>query len=132
MYPAAFFGLFPPFPRTDQVFVAMSFAPQFDARWRDVIQPAIRRISANNIRQEPRRVDASIVGDSILTEILQGVSQSRLVFADITSRNHLGAEPVRNANVMYEVGLAHAVRLPEEVLLFRSDADPLLFDVAQV
>ena len=33
---------------------------------------------------------------------------------------------------MYEVGIAHAVRLPEEVLLFRSDSDPLLFDVANV
>lgn len=33
---------------------------------------------------------------------------------------------------MYEVGIAHAVRLPEEVLIFRSDSDPLLFDVANV
>jgi hypothetical protein len=33
---------------------------------------------------------------------------------------------------MYEVGIAHSVRLPEEVLLFRSDNDPLLFDVANV
>jgi len=33
---------------------------------------------------------------------------------------------------MYEVGLAHALRLPEEVILFRSDSDPLLFDVANV
>jgi hypothetical protein len=33
---------------------------------------------------------------------------------------------------MYELGVAHAVRLPEEVLLFRSDDDVLLFDVANV
>jgi hypothetical protein len=33
---------------------------------------------------------------------------------------------------MYEIGLAHATRLPEEVLIFRSDNDPLLFDVANI
>jgi hypothetical protein len=42
------------------------------------------------------------------------------------------AESFRNANVMYEVGIAHATRLPEEVLLFRSDDDRLLFDGANV
>jgi hypothetical protein len=33
---------------------------------------------------------------------------------------------------MYEIGLAHAVRRPEEVLLFRSDTGPLVFDVANI
>jgi hypothetical protein len=33
---------------------------------------------------------------------------------------------------MYEVGIAHATRQPEEVLLFRSDNDEVLFDVANV
>lgn len=31
---------------------------------------------------------------------------------------------------MYEIGIAHAIRLPEEVILFRSDNDPLLFDLS--
>ena len=39
---------------------------------------------------------------------------------------------MRNGNVLYEVGLAHAVRLPEEVPLFRPDSDRLLIDVATV
>ena len=34
--------------------------------------------------------------------------------------------------LLYDVGIAHAVRLPEEVLLFRSDNDQLLFDLANV
>jgi len=33
---------------------------------------------------------------------------------------------------MYEVGLAQAVRLPEEVVLFRSDEDSLLFDTSTI
>ena len=38
----------------------------------------------------------------------------------------------RNANVMYEVGLAHALRQPEEVVIFRSDSDRIPFDVASI
>jgi hypothetical protein len=132
MYPINYFALFPPFPREHKVFVAMSFDPRFNSRWVDVIAPAIRAVSGNNVPLEPYRVDTRRVSDSILTEILGGVSNHRLVFADITSISHLDGRPIRNGNVMYEVGLAHAIRLPEEVLLFRSDSDPLLFDVANI
>jgi hypothetical protein len=34
--------------------------------------------------------------------------------------------------VLYEVGIAHSRRLPEEVVLFRSDNDRLMFDLANV
>jgi hypothetical protein len=132
MYPGYFFNLFPAFPREEKIFVAMSFSPILDRRWNDVIAPAIRRVEIDGKPLEPFRVDARRVSDSILTEILTGISKSRLVFADITTLGRLGESHIRNANVMYEVGLAHAVRLPEEVLLFRSDEDQLLFDVANI
>jgi hypothetical protein len=132
MYPANLFGLFPPFPRAEKVFVAMSFDPRFDNRWRDVIAPAIHNVAVNGIRLEPVRVDTRRVSDSILTEILTGITNSRLIFADVTTIGVADGRPVRNRNVMYEVGIAHAVRLPEEVILFRSDNDPLLFDMANV
>ena len=78
------------------------------------------------------RVDAKKISGSILTEILSGISRARAVFADITALDELNKRPIRNANVMYEVGLAHACRLAEEVLLFRSDEEELLFDIANV
>jgi hypothetical protein len=131
MYPAIFFGLFPPFPRDDRVFVAMSFDSRFDRRWNEVIVPAVRRIcvrtGATETRLEPHRVDLRTASDSILTEILDGIGRCRAVVADITSIGHIEGRPVRNANVLYEVGLAHASRLPEEVIIFRSDRDALLF-----
>jgi hypothetical protein len=132
MYPAHFFSLFPPFPKDHTVFIAMSFDPRFDGRWRDVIAPAVGRISVNDRPLEPVRVDTRNISDSILTEILTGISDSRLVFADITTIGHLDRKPIRNGNVMYEVGLAQAARLPEEVILFRSDDDPLLFDTSTI
>ena len=39
---------------------------------------------------------------------------------------------VRSANVLYEVGIVHASRRPEEVVLFHSDKDKLDFDVQGV
>ena len=132
MYPSQYFNLFPPFPRENKVFVAMSFHPMFNKRWESVIAPAIKRVERNNVPLQPYRVDIRRVSDSILTEILTGISRSLVIFADITSLGKFENKPARNSNVMYEVGLAHAIRLTEEVILFRSDNDELLFDVANI
>ena len=110
----------------------MSFDQRFDFRWSQVIAPAIHCVEINGKRLEPFRVDARRISDSILTEILSGITRSRLVFGDVTTYGYTNDHPVRNGNVMYEIGIAHAVRLPEEVLLFRSDNDPLLFDMANI
>ncbi len=132
MYPSEYYSLYPPFPRQDQIFVAMSFSGTFKSRWENVIEPAVGRVAISDKKLNAHRVDTKTVSDSILTEILTGISRSRLVFADITSIGKVDGKPVRNGNVLYEVGLAQAVRLPEEVLLFRSDNDPPLFDVSNI
>ena len=126
------FGLFPPFPKDERAFVAMSFDPEFDARWKDVLTPAIRAVRVTDVPLEPHRVDLRKAGDSILTEILDGISRCRVFLADITAVAEIHGCSVRNANVMYEVGMAHAVRVAEEVILFRSDDRDLIFDVANV
>ncbi len=40
--------------------------------------------------------------------------------------------PIRNGNVMYEVGMALACRSPSEVLLVRDDSKRFLFDVSTI
>ena len=122
MFPATYFRHFPAFPLTDTVFVAMGFSSAFTARWEKVIRPAVEAAGLTPVRADTRRVS-----DSIMTDILSGIASARLVIADITT---FGGG--RNGNVMYEVGLAHATRLPEEVLLYRSDKEALLFDVANI
>lgn len=109
----------------------MSFAERFTSRWEQVLAPSIQRVQVNDKPLVPVRVDARKVSDSILTEILDGIARARVVVADITAHG-TDESHGRNGNVMYEVGLAHATRLPEEVLLFRSDDHHLLFDVSQV
>jgi|LGVF01.2.fsa_nt_gb hypothetical protein len=132
MYPQNFFSLFPPFPRNNNVFVAMSFDKKFDSRWKTVIDPTIRKVQINGVSLNPYRVDVSRISDSILTDILEGIRSSILILADITAIGNIDGKPVRNGNVMYEIGIAQAVRLPEEVVLFRSDEDKILFDLANI
>src|SRR4051794_20297466 len=98
MYPAQFFSLFPAFPRTDKVFVAMSFDQAFETRWDKVIDPAIRRVRADGKPLQPLRVDVRKVSDSILTDILDGLSSSRFVLADLTSISEIDGKAVRNGN----------------------------------
>ena len=110
MYPFHLFGLFPPFPREDKVFVAMSFDSRMNTRWEKVIAPAIRNVSVNSRPLEPLRVDTRRVSDSVLTDILNGIGNCRIVFADITALDVLNGVGIRNSNVLYEVGIAHASR----------------------
>ena len=110
----------------------MSFDEKFRSRWERVISPAVSRIERDGERMSAYRVDGRTISDSILTEILSGIANSRLVLADVTTIGQLDGKPIRNGNVLYEVGIAHAARIPEEVLLFRSDDDPLPFDVTNV
>jgi len=65
---------------------------------------------------------------------MDGVAHSQMVLADVSSvgKDSKTGDPYRNANVMYEVGLALACRQPQEVLLIRDDHDQFLFDVSTI
>ena len=131
MHPHAFYSsLFSPEER-NEIFVIMSFADEFDERWLNVIEPAIRE----DVGLTPNRVDDRQSGESIVHDILDGIANSRLVLADITSSRMVDRNgqdwPQRNANVMWEVGVAHVMRLPDEVLMIRSDSDESIFDLTQ-
>ncbi len=117
-----------------QVFVAMSFSDAFAQRFANVIEPAISSLTYHGEYLRAHRVDLSKSGDSILTDIIDGVAHSVMILADVSIIGHdskTGAS-YRNANVMYEVGLALACRHSTEVLLIRDDKEPFLFDVSTV
>ena len=127
MYPRQFLDTFWSPEIRDQVFVAISFDKIFQSIYDEVIEPAC----AIDCGLPPVRVDYRRGGDSIITEILDGIAHSRLIIAEIsTQRKH---DPrSRNGNVMWEVGVAHAFRQPDEVILLRKDDDRLLFDIGPI
>lgn len=134
MHPQAFLKTFWRMELRPQVFVAMSFAPQYQHRFDSVIAPAIGSIPHGTDRLKPYRVDLSKSGDSILTDIVDGIAHSQLVLADVSTigKDSVSGVPYRNANVLYEVGIALACRHPSEVLLVRDDEDKFLFDVSSI
>lgn len=117
--------------KRDEVFVIMSFGDDFESRWPEVIEPCIRE----DMQLKPNRVDYNISGESIVHDILDGIAHARLVIADITSTRMLDSHgqvwPQRNGNVMWELGIAHTMRMPDEVIVIRSDDDPTIFDLTQ-
>jgi hypothetical protein len=134
MHPNTFLKIFWRLDLKPQVFVAMSFDSRYQSRFESVIAPAIRAISVDSVPLQPYRVDLSKSGDSILTEISDGIAHSRLVLADVSTigKDSVTGHAYRNGNVMYEVGIALACRLPHEVLLIRDDSDRFLFDVSTI
>lgn len=134
MHPNAFLRSLWRTETVDQVFVAMSFDPKFSSRFDDVIRPAIEDQPIAGRKLAAHRVDNSKSGDSILTEIVSGIAHARLILADVSiiDEGRFTQEPVRNGNVLYEVGVALACRAPSEVLLIRDDSKKFLFDVSTI
>ena len=134
MHPNSFLNTYWRLELKPQVFVAMSFSHVYHDRYERIIKPAIESITVNGTKLSSYRVDNSKTGESIHTDILEGIAHSQLVLADVSTLGHdsNSGEAYRNGNVLYEVGLALACRQPQEVLLIRGDKDRFLFDVSTI
>lgn len=130
MYPRDYFETYWRPEIREEVFVAMPFHDEFSPIWNEGIKPAIAGDIPGPIKA--RRVNATILSGSIITDILDGIAHSKLVIADISVATTGKWAGQRNGNVMYEIGLAHAVRQSTEILLIRSDNEPINFDVAHI
>lgn len=117
-----------------QVFVAMSFDDIYTNRFREVFEPAIQSVAFGKRMLRAIRTDLTKSGDSILTQINDGIAHSVLILADVSvvGRDSTSGKAYRNANVMYEVGIALTCRSPLEVILVRDDSDSLLFDLSTI
>ena len=127
MYPREYFDTYWRAELRDEVFVAMSFADEFMSAWTDIIRPAVEE-DLNDLKLKAHRVDATKISGSIIAEIMDGIAHARVVLGEISTMSTGN----RNANVMYEVGLAHALRQAEEVVLIRRDDARINFDIASI
>ena len=94
-------------------FVISPFGPPFDANYEEVLQPAIRGAGL-----EPLRADEINQPGVIIHQIWRGINDAAVCLADVTGRN---------ANVMYEIGIAQALGKP--VVPIVQDVADLPFDL---
>lgn len=97
------------------VFVLMPFDPEFDAVYRDLIQRTLVDAGFRVLR-----ADDLLANANVLRAIIMGIRDSDMVVADLTGLN---------PNVLYEVGIAHALEKP--VILLAQDIEEVPFDLRQ-
>jgi hypothetical protein len=76
----------------------MPFGQWMDAYYREIYVPAIREAGL-----EPVRADELFSTGSVIGQIWEQISRAKVLLADLTDKN---------ANVFYELGLAHAANKP--------------------
>ncbi len=102
---------------TDTCFVMMPFANPLGSYYGSVYEPAIKKAGLRAVR-----ADADIYGTGkIIDQIWDGINSARVLVAELTNRN---------PNVLYELGLAHALKKP--VVLVSSNEGDVPFDVKHV
>lgn len=93
-------------------FVVMPFGGQFDEIYRRIYQPAIKTAGLKSLR-----ADDIYDNQPIMQDIKQSIQNATLILADVTGRN---------ANVNYELGIAHG--LGKEVIIVTSNQNDVPSD----
>jgi hypothetical protein len=102
---------------TDTCFVMMPFANPLGGYYATLYEPAIKKAGLTAVR-----ADTDIFGTGkIIDQIWAGINNAKVLVAELTGRN---------PNVLYELGIAHALRKP--VVLVSSNESDVPFDVRHV
>lgn len=96
-----------------KAFVLMPFDDDFDAVYLGLIEPPLKEAGF-----DITRADLSINQQQILKDIVNGLATADLVVVDVSGLN---------GNVMYELGLAHA--MGRRTVMITRDIDELPFDL---
>jgi len=99
--------------KKDTCFVIMPFGSWFDNYFTEIYKPAII-----NAGLEPKRADDIYRPSTIVQDIWNYTQSEKIVLADLTGKN---------ANVFYELGLAHALAKP--AILVTNSMDDVPFDL---
>ncbi len=95
------------------IFVAMPFGGKFDLIYRHLIKTPLATEG-----HKVRRADDEPEYQNILETIIQGISNTDLIIADLTGEN---------ANVYYELGIAHTLKKPTIQIV--QNVDDILFSL---
>jgi hypothetical protein len=101
----------------DSCFVMMPFASPLGGYYTIIYKPAIEKAGLKAIRAD----DDMFSTGKIIDQIWSGINRSKVLVAELTSRN---------ANVFYELGLAHALKKP--VVLVSANEEDVPFDLHHI
>lgn len=96
-------------------FVLMPFDREFDEVYAEI------KDCMGGLGFECKRADDIFVSRAILETVILEIKQSQLIVADLTARN---------ANVFYELGIAHILKDLPSVILISQSIDRLPFDIS--
>lgn len=103
----------------DSCFVVMPFSEPVGGYYDSLYKPAIEKV-----KLKPDRADADIYGTGkIIDQIWKGINSARVLLAELTNRN---------ANVLYELGLAHALHKPVVLVCSKASEEDVPFDLRHV
>jgi len=94
-------------------FVMMPFGHWFDSYYKELFTPAIK-----DAGMEPFRADELFSTGTVIEQIWEQIQKSKILLAELTGKN---------ANVFYELGLAHAARKP--VVFLSGNLEDVPFDL---
>src|ERR1700734_3116615 len=97
----------------DTCFVMMPFGHWPDIYYKEIFIPAIKEAG-----MEPLRADELFSTGTVIEQIWEQIQKSKILLADLTGKN---------ANVFYELGLAHAAVRP--VVFTSANLDDVPFDL---
>ncbi len=101
----------------DTCFVMMPFATPIGDYYKKIYEPAIEKAGLI-----PIRADNEIFGvGKIIDQIWNGINSAKVLIGELTGRN---------ANVFYELGIAHALKKP--VVLISSNENDVPFDLQHI
>lgn len=98
------------------VFVIMPFTAELQPVYADHVRPVVERLGLT-----VARADDLFTTHAVVTDIWSSILGCKLVIADCTGRN---------ANVFYELGIAHTVG--KRVVLLTQSADDVPFDIRHI
>lgn len=115
MHPKDFFEN-SPLVSAGHCFVIMPFADPFEVVY-SAIEGALR---GDELGFSCRRAKEVVGGGHVMTDVLRDLATAEVVIADLTGKN---------ANVFYELGIAHTVKHAGSVLLITQTEEDVPFDV---
>ena len=103
--------------KMDNCFVMMPFADPIGSYYEKIFKQAIEKVGLKAIRAD----DEIFHTGKIIEQIWQGINSAKVLIAELTTRN---------ANVFYELGIAHALKKP--VVLISSNEQDVPFDLQHI